>query len=1514
GAALSRQFFDTPFDLAHGPLIRGLLLRLDADQHMLLIDQHHIISDGWSLGVLVREVSALYTAFSQGQDDPLAPLAIQYADYAVWQRAWLQGDALQAQLDYWKGRLADAPELLALPSDFPRPEVQDHAGASVDFALSAELTGGLKQLSQRHGSTLFMTLLAGWGILMARLSGQSDVVIGSPIANRQRAQAENLIGFFANTLALRVDIGADPSVAALLARVRLDTLDAYVYQDLPFEQVVDAVKPQRSMRHSPLFQTMFTFNNTPGGDGYGLPGLTLSGVATPHTTAQFDLSLSMSEAEQTLVGGLVYATALFKSDTVDRLLGYFRTLLQAMVENDQQNVSRLQLLAADQREQLTGGFNATATAAPGTQLVHQLFEQQAARTPRSVALSFEGETLTYAELNKRANRLAHRLVAMGVGPDERVAICAPRGTTMVVGLLAVLKAGGAYVPLDPAYPAERLAYMLGDSGPKVLLTERRLHTHLAGTTPVLHLDELDELDALDALAAQATHNPQRADLAPSHLAYLIYTSGSTGQPKGVMVPHAAVCNYLDWAYGHYQSTGACHAIVSSPLAFDATVTSVYLPLMSGGSLHLIPEGEELEGLEALFASSNGALVKITPAHLALLGQRLQATGRRYPAHVFVVGGEALPAATAALWRTLSPSSRIINEYGPTETVVGCITYEVDAGLGGREFVPIGRPIANTQIHIVDAGMQPVPLGVVGEIYIGGAGVTRGYLNRPELTAERFLLNPFGAGQLYKTGDLGRWLDDGNIDYLGRNDFQVKIRGYRIELGEIEARLAQCDGVREAVVLAREDQPGDKRLVAYLSGEPGSPAELRAELGRHLAEYMLPAAFVTLDSMPLTANGKLDRKALPAPDMTAMATHSYAAPQGELEQAIAAIWQTLLGVERVGRHDDFFALGGHSLLAVRLMSRLNQALDVDIALRTLFSQPTLAGFAGLVAEQALQANCSNMVAIRTTGGEAPLFLIHPGLGEIAYAYELAKWIDPQVPVYGLAASGFLKGEVAKSTVEEMARDYVRGIRRVQPKGPYRIAGWSSGGMIAYEIANQLIGADDSVQFLGLLDTTSDYRYGPGATPPTQDVASYLFEAVRDNLARYAVNELRQLHAEGDVPAMLQLCQDKGILPAGIDNETLQRHLAVRYGMAIAMANYALPAVSVPITLFSAQDEKRRDRQLGWGEIAGVRLTTHAVPGGHYSMVEAPHVQALGAALSSALSQATPLKHPEHAYLPRLTIQRGQAGQLPLYCVPGAGASITSFTHLAMALGAELPVHGLQPRGLCGELAPHSSVASAASFYLQTLREHNPQGPVHLLGHSYGGWIVREMAQQLAAQGQAPASVFVLDSRVPSLAENRSNYTRVEILERLVHLFELNLPRPLGLQAADFALLEPERQLNLLLSRLIDVKILPPRTSLQTMKGIVRVFGSNLNTPYAPASYPHPLHLVVAPDADSDSAYVARDPASVLAGWRGNAPQTQLWQAPGNHLTLLAPDHVGALAAWMRPILLDAQHHALAAQKA
>ncbi|MBJ7312355.1 non-ribosomal peptide synthase/polyketide synthase [Rugamonas sp. CCM 8940] len=992
------DFYATPFDLAQGPLIRSQLLRLGEDAHLLLFNQHHIITDGWSIGVLVREVASLYAAFRRGQTDPLAPLALQYADYAVWQRAWLQGPALQAQADYWKRQLAGAPELLALPSDFARPATQSYAGASVAFEIPAALGRGLKQLGQRHGATLFMTLLAGWGLLMARMSGQSDVVVGSPIANRQRGETEHLIGFFANTLALRLNTQGELSVAALLAQVRASTLDAYANQDLPFEQVVEAVKPQRSMSHSPLFQTILTFHNQSMDTHLSLDGLTLELLEQAHDTVQFDTSLYLIDVDDALQGRLVYASALYNGATMARLVRHFQVLLQAMVDDDQQSVHRVKLLSASDLSQLQCDFNATAAEASPTQLVHQLFEAQAARTPEAEALRFQGSTLSYAALNARANQLAHSLIAMGLKPDDRVALYLERGIEMVVGLLGVLKAGGAYVPLDAAAPIDRISFMLGDCAPAALLTQDALQDNL----PALSLLRMIVLDDDRQLAKQPTHNPLRADLAPSHLAYVIYTSGSTGQPKGVMVPHAAVCHYLHWAYGHYQSTGACHAIVSSPLAFDATVTSVYLPLMSGGSLHLIPEGEELEGLEALFASSNGALVKITPAHLALLGQRLQATGRRYPAHVFVVGGEALPAATAALWRTLSPSSRIINEYGPTETVVGCITYEVDAGLGGREFVPIGRPIANTQIHIVDAGMQPVPLGVVGEIYIGGAGVTRGYLNRPELTAERFLVNPFGAGQLYKTGDLGRWLADGNIDYLGRNDFQVKIRGYRIELGEIEARLAQCDGVREAVVLAREDQPGEKRLVAYLSGEPGSPAELRAELGRHLAEYMLPAAFVTLDSMPLTANGKLDRKALPAPDMTAMATHSYAAPQGELEQSIAAIWQTLLGVERVGRNDDFFELGGHSLLAVQLMSRLREVLGIEVVLRELFAHPLLCNFAQQLA-----------LAEQSTLGAIPLAERGASL-PLSWAQQRLWFLDQLDPAAGAAyhipAAFYLSGEL------------------------------------------------------------------------------------------------------------------------------------------------------------------------------------------------------------------------------------------------------------------------------------------------------------------------------------------------------------------------------------------------------------------------------------------------------------------------------------------------------------------------
>ncbi|MBW8848838.1 MAG: amino acid adenylation domain-containing protein, partial [Burkholderiales bacterium] len=942
-----------PFDLAHGPLIRGRLIRLADDDHALLVTMHHIVSDGWSLGVLIHEFRALYAAYVQGQPDPLPPLPIQYADYAVWQRRWMAGEVLERQLDYWRDHLSGAPALLELPTDRPRPPVQDYAGASVPFQLDEAQSDALKALSRRHGTTLFMTLLAGWAALLSRLSGQGDVVIGTPVANRHRAEIEPLIGFFVNTQALRIDLSGSPSVAQLLAQVRGTALAAQHHQDIPFEHVVEALSPARSMAHAPLFQVWFDWQNQPDGT-LELAGLHMQGLQAPGSTVQFDLMLSMQDTGNGIAGRMQYAHALFDAATIERYVGHWCTLLRAMAADDAQPVARLPLLSASARHELLHGWNQTHTPFPSL-CAHQLFEQQVARTPQATAVVYAGAALSYAELNAQANRLAHRLIAGGVKPDTRVAITLPRSPDMAVAVLATLKAGGAYVPLDPDSPAERLATMLDDCRPRVVLTHAAVQERLPATRALLTATVL-ELDDPSSWAQQPTHNPEPATLGlrPSHLAYVIYTSGSTGRPKGVMVEHAGLVNYLHWAGAAYMPASS---VVSSSLSFDATVTSLYLPLLSGGCVTLLPEQGEIEALQALLTGPvRTGLVKITPAHLEVLGRQLQAQGLACSAEVFVIGGEALPATVVRLWHELAPHVRLVNEYGPTETVVGCVVQELALDAPVPDRVPIGRPIANTRIYLLDARGAPVPLGVVGEIHIASPGVARGYLNRPDLSAERFVPDPFAAepgARMYRTGDLGRWRighdGDGTIEFLGRNDHQVKLRGFRIELGEIEARLREHPGVREAVVLAREDEPGDKRLVAYLTGsEPLQPEVLRTHLAAQLPEYMVPAAYVGLDALPLTPNGKLDRRALPAPADTAFGKHAYEAPQGELESTLASIWSELLGVQRIGRGDDFFALGGHSLLAVQLASRIRARLGSEVPLAELFAQPTLAGFAQRVA--------------------------------------------------------------------------------------------------------------------------------------------------------------------------------------------------------------------------------------------------------------------------------------------------------------------------------------------------------------------------------------------------------------------------------------------------------------------------------------------------------------------------------------------------------------------------------------
>ncbi|HEX9936857.1 MAG TPA: amino acid adenylation domain-containing protein, partial [Longimicrobium sp.] len=944
------------FDLSAGPLFRAALLRLGEEDHVLLLSMHHVVSDGWSMGVLFRELSALYAAYREGRESPLPELAVQYADYAVWQRGQLAGEVLDRQLAYWKERLADAPALLELPTDHPRPAVQTYRGALVPVELPPELLERLQALGRSEGATLYMTLLGAFQVLLSKYSGSDDIVVGSPIAGRTRKEIEELIGLFLNTLVLRTDLSGDPSFRETLRRVREATLGAYAHQEVPFEKLVAELQPERSLSHSPLFQVMFTLQNAGGGGG-ALPALEVSGAGAAMEIAKFDLSLTLAATPQGLRGGLNYSTDLFERGTVDRMVGHLARVLEQVAADADVRLSQLDLLGEAERALVLEEWNPTGAGYPADLCIHQLFETQADRTPGAVAVVYDGAALSYAELNTRANQLAHYLRRRGVGPEVRVGICLERSLEMVVGILAVLKAGGAYVPLDPAYPADRLAFTLSDAGVPVLLAQEKVRATLRVPDGV----ELISLDAAQAeIAAESTENPASGATAQS-LAYVIYTSGSTGTPKGALIEHRNVARLFTatdawFGFGPDDVWTLFHSY-----AFDFSVWELWGALLYGGRVVVVPVdvSRDPEAFHALVRREGVTVLNQTPSAFRQFMRVDAERGGELALRVVVFGGEALEPATLREWveRRGAETPRLVNMYGITETTVH-VTWrplgreDVFGGSGS----PIGRAIPDLRLYVLDPARRPVPIGVPGELYVGGGGVARGYLNRPELTAQRFVEDPFGTGKLYRTGDRVRWLADGTLDYMGRLDEQVKIRGFRIELGEIEGALRQAPGVADCTVVVREDEAGDRRLVAYVVGEAEAEA-LRDRLRRILPEYMVPSAFVFLDALPLTPNGKLDSKALPAPEYAADADR-YVAPRTPAEELLAGIWAEVLKVERVGVHDNFFALGGHSLLAVTLVERMRRR-GVRADVRALFTTPTVAELAaaagGDVREVAIPAN-------------------------------------------------------------------------------------------------------------------------------------------------------------------------------------------------------------------------------------------------------------------------------------------------------------------------------------------------------------------------------------------------------------------------------------------------------------------------------------------------------------------------------------------------------------------------------
>ncbi|HHK7964964.1 TPA: amino acid adenylation domain-containing protein [Serratia marcescens] len=943
---LCRQAATQPFDLTQGPLVRAALIRLADEEHLFLLTCHHIVSDGWSTGILLRELGALYGAFRRGDADPLPLPTLQYPDYAAWQRRYLTPERLAAQAQYWRETLSGAPALLTLPTDRPRPTVQSFSGGEVPIAIDAELTQALRQFSRQHGGTLFMTVLAAWSLVLARMAGQQELVIGTPEANRGRLETESLVGFFVSTLALRIDLRDDPDLPTLIARIRHTVLTAQENRDLPFEQVVELVNPPRHLGYTPLFQVMLAWQDGSVRD-IPLPGLQAELAGLEYSAAKFDLTLDLADTGEGISGTLNFATALFDRATAERYGVYLVQALRAMTLNSPRSVSHIDLLPLAEREHLLHGWNRTERDYPLDQTLAALFEQQVRRTPDATALVSGAESLSYAQLNARANRLAHALIARGVGPDSRVAVCAERGLNMVTALFGILKAGGAYVPLDPAYPGERLQYILQDADPVLLLADAAGRAALGEpATPQLAL----EAALPDTLSAE---NPERRAQA-SHLAYVIYTSGSTGKPKGAMNEHRGVVNRLVWMQEAYGLTAADTVLQKTPFGFDVSVWEFFWPLMVGARLVMAkPEGhKDPDYLSRAIEQYGVTTLHFVPSMLQSFLADGQAATRCGQVVRVMCSGEALPAALVAEFYRRLPQAELHNLYGPTEAAVDVTAWHCSRE-ADRVSVPIGRPIANTRIYLLDEHGQPVPLGAVGELYIGGVQVARGYLNRPELTAERFLADPFApGGRMYRTGDVARYLANGDIEYLGRNDQQVKIRGFRIECGEIEAVLATHPAVREAVVDARA-VGDDKRLVAWVVPAAGVAEEtlagaLRQHVSAALPDYMVPSAWVVVAALPLSPNGKLDRRALPEPQ-GAQSQAAYEAPQGEHETLLAAIWRELLNVEQVGRHDNFFELGGHSLLAVKLMAQLRRA-GWGANVQTLFSTPTLSALAQAMSAQ------------------------------------------------------------------------------------------------------------------------------------------------------------------------------------------------------------------------------------------------------------------------------------------------------------------------------------------------------------------------------------------------------------------------------------------------------------------------------------------------------------------------------------------------------------------------------------
>ena len=1243
--ALIEAELSRPFDLAHGPLLRAKLIQVADEQYVVVLVMHHIITDGWSIGLLFEELTTLYAAGMAGQPLALPSLALQYADFATWQRDWLQGEVLDRYLSYWEQQLADMPPLLELPTDYPRPAEQTENGADVRFELSDALAAKVDAFSQEAGVTPFMTLLATFQILLGRYAGVEDVPVGTPVANRNWAEIEGMIGFFVNTLVLRGDLSGRPTFKELVGRTREVTLDAYAYQDLPFENLVEHLEPERNIAYNPIFQVMFSLQNVPNRQ-VELPGIALSEVESEETMSTFDLSLVMAESRGTLLGAFEYNTDLFKPATIERMADHFQHLLASLVADPDRPIAAHGLLRPTElAAELAAAQGPTLTV--HTQLVHRPFEALAAQNGDHIALVSGEERLTYRALNRSANQLAHYLMDRGVGVETRVGISLNRSADMLVALLAILKSGAAYVPLDPNYPTERLAFMLADSELTHLVTD----TPLVKSLPLDRLAQPPVVVLVDQERAAFESRPvtdPAPPLSAENLAYIIYTSGSTGRPKGVMVSHGGVVNHNAAFVREVGLSPDDRVLQFATINFDTAVEEIF-PTLAAGATLVIAGREQIipfDVLEQYIVDYQISVLDLPTAYWESWTTHLEQDGRAAPVplRLVIVGGEKAHADRLTAWQQLNRGRPIrwLNTYGPTEgTVIATwFTPPEEEIWDPHVDIPIGLPLPNVLVYLLDHHLQPVPSGIPGELYLGGPGVARGYLNRPELTHERFLPNPFVVGQagaLYKTGDLGRRLPDGNIEYLGRVDDQVKIRGFRIEVGEVETALEQHPSLQQSIVVPYTGEGEAKRaaqLVAYSTllrstKERPTAAELRDFLATRLPEYMIPATFVTLPELPLLPNGKINRRGLPAPDLSnGLDGRRYVPPTDELEQQLVALWETILKREPIGLEDNFFELGGHSLLSIQLASAINKETRFQLSLVDFFQNPTVGQLAALIRRQTVGGRArgiSSIVELKRSGERPPLFMIHPSGGSVHWYFDLAAAFDADRPLIGLQARGLYRDAPLLTSIEEMAAHYVAEIRRYRPQGPYHIAGWSFGAVLAFEVARQLAAHGVSVGALVLLDCTPYHLGGVGF-----DHTDLLYESFKGSVPSLTLADLRTLSPDAQVAHIYNLGRETDDTIGAISLEEFTQFVRILKTEDDAWRQYTPGPYPGEITVVraSASDVSLPPHlatngaieDLGWGALSQRAVSVMTLNGDHSTILHDTEVGALADLLAARLAQS------------------------------------------------------------------------------------------------------------------------------------------------------------------------------------------------------------------------------------------------------------------------------------------------------